>query len=119
VSSEHSNEGQSLYVRLALLTFGWVTAGVLLYSLAAFLPAAMLAPIAVVAWAIVKLDRVSRKNKSLASLFCVITCSLTGVASVALWLHHQPEHVLIRLIFAGVCLAAGLIFLDRRADDWL
>jgi hypothetical protein len=30
--------------------------------------------------------------------------------------YHWHDDVLVRLIFVGVCLGAGLILLDRRAD---
>jgi hypothetical protein len=118
VSFEKYSDGQSLYARLALLIVGWATAGVLLYALSTFLPGAVLVIIGTAAWAVVKLDRVSRKNKSLASLLGAITCLLTGVCGVALWVTHEHWHedVLGRLIFVGICLGAGLILLDRRAD---
>jgi hypothetical protein len=118
VSSANSTDGQSVYVRMALLIVGWAIAGLLLYAFSTFLPGAVLATIAMVAWAIVKLDRVSRKNKSLASVLCGITCLLTGVCGAALWATHRHKHILVRLIFVGICLGAGLILLDRRADDW-
>ena len=110
---------QPVYLRLVLLIVGWATAGALLYALSTFLPTAVLAIIVVAAYAIVKLDRVSRKNKSLASLLCVVTCVPTGVCALAMISTHWHEDVLGRLVFVGLCLAAGLILLDRRADDWL
>jgi hypothetical protein len=118
VAFENYSEGQSLYAHLALLIFGWATVGVLLYILSAFLPGAVLATIAIAAWAIVRLDRVSRKNKSLASSLCAITLLLTSVCGAALWVTHGHwhDHGLVRLIFVGLCLGAGLILLDRRAD---
>jgi hypothetical protein len=112
---ENDND-RSLYARLAFLVVGWVTAGVLLYALSTVLPVEVLAMIAIVAWAIVRLDTVSRKNKSLASLLCWITCLLTAVCGVALRITHWHDYVLVRLIFVGVCLGAGLILLDRRED---
>jgi cytochrome b561 len=118
VSSENHIEGQSIYARFALLIVGWATAGVLLYILSTVLPVEVLVIVAFVAWAIVRLDTVSRKNKSLASLLCWITCLLTAVCAVALRITHWHWHdyVLGRLMFVGVCLGAGLILLDRRAD---
>jgi hypothetical protein len=116
VSLENLSDGQSLYARLALLIVGWATAGVLLYVLSMFLPVEILAFIAIGAWAIVKLDTVSRKNRSLASLLCLITCLLTGVCAVALRITPWHDYLLGRLIFVGLCLGAGLILLDRRAD---
>jgi hypothetical protein len=98
------------------LIVGWATAGVLLYVLFMFLPVEILAFIAIGAWAIVRLDTVSRKNKSLASLLCWITCLLTAVCAVALRINHWRDDVLERLIFVGVSLGAGLILLDRQAD---
>ncbi len=118
MSSENFSDGQSVYVRMALLVVGWAIAGLLLYVLSTFLPGAVFGSIAIVAWAIVRLDSVSRHNKSLASLLCKITCLLTAVCSVALWVGHWHEHLMVRLIFVGICLGAGLILLDRRADDW-
>jgi hypothetical protein len=118
VPPENSSDGQSLYARLALLIVGWAAAGVLLYALSTVMPVEVLVLIAFVAWAIVRLDTVSQKNKSLASRLCLITCLLTGVCAVALRITHWHWHdyVLGRLIFVGVCLGAGLILLDRRAD---
>jgi hypothetical protein len=118
VCSEKLRDGQPVFARMTLLILGWAISGLLLYCLSAFLPAAVLATIAVIAWAIVKLDRVSQKNRSLASFLCRITCLLTLVCAVALWSLHRSDHVLERLIFVGVCLGAGLILLDRRADGW-
>jgi hypothetical protein len=103
---------------MALLTVGWAITGLLLYALSTFLTSAVLAAIVLVAWVIVKLVPVSRKNKSLASWLCVITGLLTGVCGLALRIAHQHDRVLVRLIFVGMCLGAGLIVLDRRADDW-
>jgi hypothetical protein len=118
VPLENSSDGQSIYARLVLLIVGWATAGVLLYVLSTVLPVEVLAFIAIGAWAIVRLDTVSRKNKSLASLLCGITCLLTAVCAVALRITHWHWHdyVLGRLIFVGLCLGAGLILLDRRSD---
>jgi hypothetical protein len=98
------------------LIVGWATAGVLLYALFTALPVEVMAIIAMVAWAIVRLDTVSRKNKSVASLLCPITYLLTAVCAVVLRFTHWHDHVLVRLIFVGLCLGAGLILLDRRAD---
>ena len=113
---ENYSDGPSLYARLALLVSGWAAAGFLLYVLATFLPGAVLVIIGFGAWAIVKLDRVSRKNKTLASSLCMVTCLLTAVCGVALWITHGHwhDHVLARLVFVGFCLGAGLILLDRR-----
>jgi hypothetical protein len=118
VSPENLSDGQPIHARLALLIVGWVTVGALLYGLSTFLPGAILVTIALAAWVTVKLDRVSRKNKSLASHLCAITCLLTGVCALAMHFTHWREDVLGRLVFVGLCLGAGLIFLDRRADDW-
>lgn len=113
---ENHGDGQSVYARLARLIVGWATAGVLLYALSTVVPVEVLAIIAIMAWAIVRLDTVSRKNKSLASLLCWITCLLTAICAAALRITHWHDYVLGRLIFVGVCLGAGLILLDRRAD---
>ena len=113
---ENRSDGQSIYARLALLIVGWATAGVLLYALSTALPVEVLVIIAIVAWAIVRLDTVSPKNKSLASLLGWITCLLTAVCAVVLRFTHWHDYILGRLIFVGVCLGAGLILLDRRAD---
>ena len=118
MSFENYSDGQSFYARLTLLIAGWATAGGLLYVLSTLLPPAVLATIAIAAWAVVRLDRISRWNKSLASWLCAITCLLTCVCSLTLWVTHRHWHdeVLVRLIFVGICLGAGLILLDRRAD---
>jgi hypothetical protein len=116
VSSENYSDGQSFFARLAILIVGWAAAGVLLYVLSTVLPVEVLAIIAIGAWGIVRLDTVSRKNKSLASLLCWITCLLTAVCAVALRITNWHDYILGRLIFVGICLGAGLIILDRRAD---
>ena len=115
---ESRSDGRSIYARLALLIVGWATAGVLLYALFSVLPVEVLVIIAIVAWAIVRLDMGSRKNKSLASLLCWITCLLTAVSALAMHFTHWHEDVMTRLIFVGLCLGAGLILFDRRADGW-
>jgi hypothetical protein len=116
VSAENPTDGRSVYLRLALLIVGWAIAGLLLYFLSTFLPIAIMGVIVCVAWAIVRFD--SRRNKSLGSLLCAITCSLTGVCAIAMRFTRWHEDVMARLIFVGLCLGAGLIVLDRRADDW-
>jgi len=126
VSFGNHSDGQSIYARLALLIVGWATAGVLLYILSTVLPVEVLVLIVFVARAIVRLDDVSRKNKSLASLLCGITCLLTGVCAVALRITHWHWHdyVLGRLIFVGICLGAASYFLigeptpDRLQARW-
>ena len=95
---------------------GWSIAGVLLYVLSAILPIAMMGVIVIVAWAIVRFD--SRKAKSLGSLLGAITCFLTGVCAFAMHFTRWHEDVMARLMFVGLCLGAGLILLDRRADGW-
>ena len=108
---ENYSDGQSLYAlyaRLALLIVGWATAGVILFALSTVLPIEVLAMIAIAAWVIVRFDTVSRKNKSLASLLCIITCLLTGVCAVALRITHWHDYLLERLIFVGLCLGAGI-----------
>jgi len=118
VSSQNSSDSQSVYVRMALLIAGWMITGVLFYALSTLLPAAILGVIVVVAYVVVRLDPVPRKNSSLGSLLCWITGVPTFVCAVAMHFTHWHENVLGRLIFVGLCLMAGLIVLDRRADDW-
>jgi len=107
---------RSIYLRMALLIVGWSIAGVLLYVLSAILPIAMMGGIVIVAWAIVRFD--SRKIKSLGSLLSAITCSLTGFCALAMHFTRWHEDVMARLMFVGLCIGAGLILLDRRADGW-
>jgi len=107
--------GRSVWLRAVLLIIGWAIAGLLLYVLSAFVIAVM-PVIVLVAWAIVRFD--SRKTKSLGSVLCAITCSLTGVCALAMHFTHWHEDVMTRLIFVGLCLGAGLILFDRRADGW-
>ena len=114
--SDDQSVGQSVYIRMALLVAGWAITGLFLYALCTFLPSAVMAVILLVAWAIVRLD--SRKTRSLGSVLCVVTCSLTGVCALAMHFTHWHEDVMTRLIFVGLCLGAGLILLDRRADGW-
>ena len=114
--SDDQSIGRSVYLRTALLLIGWAIAAFLLYALATFLPSVVMAVILLVAWAIVRFD--SRKIKSLGSVLCGITCSLTGVCALAMHFTHWHEDVMTRLIFVGLCLGAGLILLDRRADGW-
>src|SRR5579885_1835344 len=101
---------------MALLIVGWSIAGVLLYVLSAILPIAMMGGIVIVAWAIVRFD--SRKIKSLGSLLSAITFSLTGFCALAMHFTRWHEDVMARLMFVGLCIGAGLILLDRRADGW-
>jgi hypothetical protein len=115
-SSDDQTIDRSVYPRIALLIVGWAIAGVLLYVLSTILPIAVMGGIVFVAWAIVRFD--SRKTKSLGSLLCAITCSLTGVCALAMHFTHWHEDVMARLIFVGLCLGVGLILLDRRADGW-
>jgi MFS family permease len=118
MSSEKFSGGQAPCVRLALLIAGWAITGACLFAVSTLLPAVVLAVIVVAAYVVVQLDRVSRKNKSLASLLCWITGVLTFASAVAMHFTGWHEDVLGRLIFVGLCLMAGLIVLDRRADDW-
>ena len=103
-------------MRMAHLIVGWTIAGLLLYVLSTILPIAMMGLIVFVAWGIVRFD--SRKTKSLGSLLCAITCALTSVCALAMHFARWHEDVMARLIFVGLCLGAGLILLDRRADGW-
>lgn len=114
--SDDQSIGRPVHLRTALLLIGWAIAGFLLYALSTFLPSVVMAAILFVAWAIVRFD--SRKTKSLGSVLCAITCSLTGVCAIAMHFTHWHEDVMTRLIFVGLCLGAGLILLDRRADGW-
>jgi len=114
--SDDQSIGRSVYLRTALLLIGGAIAGFLLYALSTFLPSVVMAVILFVAWAIVRFD--SRKTKSLGSVLCAITCSLAGVCAIAMRFTHWHEDDMTRLIFVGLCLGAGLILLDRRADGW-
>ena len=114
--SDDQPSRQSVYLRMVLLIVGWAIAGLVLYVLSAFLPIAVMGVILVVAYMIVRFD--SRKIESLGSALCAITCSLTGVCALAMHFTHWHEGVISRLIFVGLCLGAGLILLDRRADGW-
>ena len=121
MSSESFNDVQSVYVRLVLLIIAWAMAGVLLYSLFTFTPRVIQVTIAAVCWLIVVIDDFEpRKNKSLASYLCAFTGILIYVCSIVSTVFaHWHEEVCVRLIIVGVCLAAGLILLDRRGDHWL
>lgn len=114
--SDDQFDGWSVYLRTVLLIIGWAIAGFLLYALSTFLPSAVMGMILIVAWMIVRFN--SRKTKSLGSVLCAITCALTGVCALAMHFSHWHEDIMIRLIFVGLCLGAGLILLDRRADGW-
>lgn len=109
---ENRSAGQSICARLVLLIIGWATAGVLLYALSTALPVEVLMIIAFVAWAIVRLDTVSRKNKK-PGIAAWLDCLLTAVCAVVLRFTHWHGYILGRLIFVGVCLVAGLILLDQ------
>jgi len=113
--SDDQSIGRSVWLRAALLIIGWAIAGLLLYALSTSLRIVVM-PVILVAWAIVRFD--SRKPKSLGSVLCAITCSLTGACALAMHFTHWHEDVLTRLIFVGLCLGAGLILFDRRADGW-
>jgi hypothetical protein len=120
VSDQNFGDTQSVYVRLVLLTIAWATAGVLLYALFTFTPRAIQVTVAAMSWLIVVIDDFEpRKNKSLASYLCGFTGILIYVCSVVSTVFaHWHEEVCVRLIIVGVCLAAGLILLDRRANYW-
>ena len=99
--------------RFALLVVAEAVVGLILYALFLFIPVELQILISVACWVIVRIDRWTfPKNKSLASLLCAVT----GVAVFLCWLAWRIT--LSSLGFVGVCLMAGLIFLDRR-QEWL
>ena len=115
---DNSSGAQSAYLRLALLIFCWATAGALLYFAFTVIPRTIQVTIAALSWLIVLVDDFEpRKNKSFASYLCAATGLLIYACSVVSTVFaHWHDEVFVRLIIVGVCLAAGLILLDRRAD---
>ena len=89
--SDYQSIGRSVYLRTVLLIIGWAIAGFLLYALSTFLPIAVMVIILLVAWTIVRFD--SRQTKSLGSVLCAITCSLTGACALAMHFTHWHEDV--------------------------
>jgi hypothetical protein len=103
--------------RFALLVVAEAVVGLFLYALFTFIPVELQVLISMACWVIVRIERWTfPKNKSLASLLCAVT----GVAVFLCWLAWRITHeqVWSSLGFVGVCLMAGLIFLDRR-QEWL
>jgi hypothetical protein len=103
--------------RFALLVVAEAVVGLFLYALFTFIPVELQVLISVACWVIVRIERWTfPKNKSLASLLCAVT----GVAVFLCWLAWRITHeqVWSSSGFVGVCLMAGLIFLDRR-QEWL
>jgi len=120
MSSENSSGAESVYLRFVLLIAAWATTGAFLYLLFTFIPRAVQVTIAAVCWLIVAIDNFEpRKTKSLASYLCGFTGLIVYLCgAVGTVFAHWHEEVCIRVIIVGVCLAAGLILLDRRADGW-
>jgi hypothetical protein len=117
MSSKGQSEGRPAHARFLLLLLGEAVAGVFLYGVFTFTPTAVQMLVAFVAWAIIFYDNTvhPKKNKSLASLLCVITAISVFFFGLA-W-RNTHEDVWSRLALAGACLMAALIFLDRR-QEW-
>lgn len=106
-----------VHARLVLLVFGETIAGVLLYLIFTFMPPSVEILIALASWVIVVNDNLTfPKNKSLCSLLCAITGTAIFSCAVVWRLTHTETWS--RLALVGICLLAGLIFLDRR-QEWL
>ncbi|HTV65448.1 MAG TPA: hypothetical protein VMD98_07580 [Bryocella sp.] len=105
------NNGRAAYARFLLL------AGVFLYGVFTFTPTAVQMLITLVAWGIVSYDNIfhPKKNKSLASLLCVVTAISVFFCGLRWRITH--EDVWSRLALIGASLMAALIFLDRR-EEW-
>jgi hypothetical protein len=116
MASSIFDENQPAYARLLLMIFGETTVGLFLYALFAFIPVAAQMVIVVGSWAIVATENLTfPKNKSLGSLLSAITGTAGFSCGVAWKITHQEFW--LRLMLVGICLLAGLIFLDRR-QEW-
>ncbi len=117
--SENLNGGRTAYERflLLLLLLGEAIAGVFLYTIFTFMPTAVQILATLTSWAVIADDNIfhPQKNKSLGSLLCAITAIFFVSSGIAWRINHKD--VWWRLMLTGACLTAGLIFLDRRADD--
>ena len=118
MASEESNTGRPVYLRFLLLLVGEAIAGLILYATFPFMPSGVKLVIVVTVFVIVQIDIIFRpkKNKSLASLLCGITASLSFLCWVAWRITHENENFWLRLGLVGGCLAAALIVLEWRAD---
>jgi hypothetical protein len=112
------NAGRPAYVRFLLLLLGEAIAGLFLYATFTSVPSAVRTVIGLTVFVIVQIDIIfrPRKNKSLASLLCGITASLSFLCWVAWRITHENENFWLRLGLVGGCLTATLIVLEWRAD---
>jgi len=103
--------------RFTLLVVAEAVVGLFLYALFTFIPVALQVLITVASWVIVAIETWTfPKNKSLGSLLSAITSAAVFLCWLAWRITY--EQVWSRVELVGVCLMAGLIFLDRR-QEWL
>jgi hypothetical protein len=103
--------------RFTLLVVAEAVVGLFLYALFTFIPVALQVLITVASWVIVAIETWTfPKNKSLGSLLRAITSAAVFLCWLAWRITY--EQVWSRVELVGVCLMAGLIFLDRR-QEWL
>jgi sterol desaturase/sphingolipid hydroxylase (fatty acid hydroxylase superfamily) len=116
VSSEEINEARPAYERFLLLLLGESIAGIFLYAVFTLMPTVVQIGVTLASWAILSNDRMfPKKTRSLGSLLSAITAVLFVSCGFVWRVTHKD--VWSRLMLTGGCLLAGLIFLDRRADD--
>jgi hypothetical protein len=121
MSLENPSDGLPAYTRFWLLVLGEAIAGVVLYALFPFMPAAVQVLVFLTATAIAVVGRPKRnEEKSLASLVSAYTgvfvriCVICVIVLERSRLMITREDVEWRVVFVGVCLVAALRLLDRR-----
>jgi hypothetical protein len=103
--------------KLVLLVVIEAAAGLLLCSLFMFVPLAVQILIAGASCVIVEFENMTfPKNRSLGSFLCGLT-ALASVCCAVAW-RVTGQELWSRWMVVGVCLMAGLVFLDRR-QEWL
>ena len=109
-------ESQATYRRLLLIVLGEAITGTFLYTVFKLMPLALQMMVALASWVILENEILTfPKNKSLASLLSAITGGAASSCFVAWRITNQEFWS--RLMLVGMCLSAGLIFLDRR-QEW-
>lgn len=117
MDSDVFGERQPLYRRLLPMVAYEAIAGILLYAAFKVIPVGPQILIAVAGWAVVVNENLTfPKNKSVGSLLSAATGTAAFSCGVAWKISNQEFWS--RLMLVGICLLAGLIFLDRR-QEWL
>jgi hypothetical protein len=121
MASENPSDGLPASVRFLLLALGAAIAGVVLYALFPFLPAAVQVFVMLVACVIAMSgNSKSDEEKTLASLLCAYIAVLVRICviCVIVWESSRPRIIRnnaeFRVWFVASCLVAALRLLDGR-----